>query len=149
MRPPLARSRSSRILARRGIHKRGRPRRHRRPALEHLEDRLALAAPHPFDLSALLPENGGDGTHGFVLVGTGEIHGVKFNDLDGDGARDGGEPGLPGWTIYIDQNHNGRLDDEEISTTTKATDDYAFTDLDARPANGTGHWNQSQQGNRI
>ena len=32
----------------------------------------------------------------------GTARGVKFNDLDGDGARDAGEPGLPGWTVYAD-----------------------------------------------
>lgn len=32
----------------------------------------------------------------------GSISGVKFNDLDGDGdAREGGEPGLPNWTIEV------------------------------------------------
>ena len=28
-----------------------------------------------------------------------EIHGTKWNDLDGDGVWDEGEPGLAGWTI--------------------------------------------------
>jgi hypothetical protein len=30
--------------------------------------------------------------------------------LDGDGIWDTGEPGLPGWTIFLDQNNNGVLD---------------------------------------
>ncbi|HLF14210.1 MAG TPA: T9SS type A sorting domain-containing protein, partial [Bacteroidota bacterium] len=29
------------------------------------------------------------------------ITGNKFNDLDGDGVKDGGEPGLEGWTINV------------------------------------------------
>ena len=31
----------------------------------------------------------------------GSIHGQKFNDLDADGVRDAGEPGLNGWTIEL------------------------------------------------
>ena len=41
--------------------------------------------------------------------------GTKFNDLNGDGAKDAGEPGLPGWTInaYVDVNGNGTKDAAE------------------------------------
>jgi len=46
----------------------------------------------------------------------GEIHGTKWNDLDGDGFRDAGEPGLGGWTIYLDQNGNGSLDPQTVNT---------------------------------
>ena len=31
----------------------------------------------------------------------GEIHGHKFEDLDGDGVEDAGEPRLNGWTIVL------------------------------------------------
>src|SRR5262249_18050667 len=34
---------------------------------------------------------------------TGEIHGAKFNDLNGDGIRQAGEPGILGWTIFLDE----------------------------------------------
>ena len=37
--------------------------------------------------------------------------GMKFEDLDADGVKDAGEPGLGGWTIYIDYNDDGVLDD--------------------------------------
>src|SRR6185503_2193034 len=36
----------------------------------------------------------------------GEISGTKWSDLDADGVRDAGEPGIPNWTIYIDRNQN-------------------------------------------
>ena len=38
--------------------------------------------------------------------------GMKFHDLDADGVKDAGEPGLPGWTItaYADANGNGIRD---------------------------------------
>ncbi|NBD16586.1 MAG: S8 family serine peptidase [Cyanobacteria bacterium] len=59
----------------------------------------------------------------------GSISGSKWNDLDGDGERGEGEPGLEGWTIYLDQNQNGELDEEDISTVTDANGDYSFTEL--------------------
>ena len=33
--------------------------------------------------------------------GPGELHGTKFEDLNGNGQQDLGEPGLPGWTIEL------------------------------------------------
>src|SRR3989442_11359281 len=43
--------------------------------------------------------------------------GVKFNDLNGNGVKDPGEPGLSGWTIraYVDGNGNGTLDAGETT----------------------------------
>ena len=35
------------------------------------------------------------------LIGPGQIHGLKWQDVNGDGHRDLGEPGLPGWTISL------------------------------------------------
>jgi len=40
----------------------------------------------------------------------GEIRGTKWDDLNGDGIRDHDEPGLEGWTIFLDENQNGVLD---------------------------------------
>jgi len=37
----------------------------------------------------------------FSIDTLGSIGGIKFNDLDGDGVKDPGEPGLPGWTINL------------------------------------------------
>ena len=59
----------------------------------------------------------------------GEIHGSKWNDIDGDGVWDTGELGLEGWTIYLDQNNNGELDDGELSTVTDANGNYSFLNL--------------------
>ncbi len=44
----------------------------------------------------------------------GQIHGLKWEDLDGDGLLDGNEPGLPGVEIYADLNNNGIFDGEDI-----------------------------------
>ena len=61
--------------------------------------------------------------------GEGEIRGGVWDDADGDGVWDAGEPGLENWTVYLDQNQNDRLDVGETSTTTDGTGAYAFTDL--------------------
>jgi len=39
----------------------------------------------------------------FNALNSTHINGQKFNDLDGNGAKNGEEPGLPGWTIYAAQ----------------------------------------------
>jgi autotransporter-associated beta strand protein len=62
---------------------------------------------------------------------TGEIHGTEWDDLNGNGVRDPGEPPLAGWTVFLDTNHNGILDPGEVSTTTAADGSYAFTGLPA------------------
>lgn len=57
------------------------------------------------------------GGHGPVPT----IRGVKYNDLNGDGVREAGEPGIAGWTI--DLYYNNRL---VASTTTGSDGTYAF-----------------------
>jgi VCBS repeat-containing protein len=59
----------------------------------------------------------------------GEISGMKFNDADGDGTRDTGESGLEGWTIYLDSNDNGGLDEGEVSIVTDEAGTYSFASL--------------------
>jgi hypothetical protein len=56
------------------------------------------------------------------------IHGTKWLDLDGDGGRDAGEPGLAGVTIYSDSNGNDQLDSGEPFAVTMA--DVPETDFD-------------------
>ncbi len=50
------------------------------------------------------------------------LRGQKWNDLDNDGVHDAGESGLPGWTIYLDINHNGQLDLNQVQV---EPDDFA------------------------
>src|SRR5262249_39403341 len=76
---------------------------------------------HSFALSftSIISDDGrglnlGDGNfyHSFTTSGTGtfdtsfpvgEIRGTKFEDLNGDGIREAGEPGLQGWHITLDE----------------------------------------------
>lgn len=62
----------------------------------------------------------------FLESATGDavVRGVAFNDLDGDGTRDAGEPGRANVTIFSDVNNNGLLDATERSTTTGAGGAY-------------------------
>ncbi len=57
------------------------------------------------------------------LPGTAKKQGQKFNDLNGDGVKDQGEPGLPNWTIKV---FDAATMAEVASTTTDASGDYEF-----------------------
>ncbi len=59
------------------------------------------------------------------------IRGSKWGDLDGDGVWDAGEPGLEGWTIFLDADNDRELDAGEISTVTGPDGSYSFTGLAA------------------
>jgi rRNA maturation protein Nop10 len=53
------------------------------------------------------------------------ISGTKFNDLNGNGVKDSGEPGLSGVTIQL------RSTDQTLTTTTDASGNFTFTGLAA------------------
>jgi hypothetical protein len=63
-----------------------------------------------------------------AIVTTTTIAGTKFDDLDGDGTRDNGEPGRAGITIRLDLNNDGSLDRE---ATTTSDGSFLFTDVPA------------------
>lgn len=58
-----------------------------------------------------------------------EIHGVKFDDANGNHVRDPGENGVGGTTIFVDTNRNDVLDPREASTVTLSDGSYSFTGL--------------------
>jgi len=64
---------------------------------------------------------GGGGSSGAT------ISGQKFNDFNLDGKKDSGEPGLPGWIMYLDSNNNKQLDTGETYTFTDAQGNYSFS----------------------
>ncbi|HKB02491.1 MAG TPA: SdrD B-like domain-containing protein [Gemmataceae bacterium] len=61
----------------------------------------------------------------------GEIRGTVYEDANGNGARDTGEPALAGWTVFLDTDGNGTLDVGEASTVSGSDGAYRFTGLDA------------------
>lgn len=62
----------------------------------------------------------------------GSLLGLMWNDIAANGTRDSGDPGLAGWTVYLDLNANGAKDVAEPSTVTDATGAYRFDHLPAR-----------------
>ncbi|MGF1486998.1 MAG: FG-GAP-like repeat-containing protein [Prochloraceae cyanobacterium] len=58
------------------------------------------------------------------------IAGNVYNDLNANQRRDNvSEPGLQGWTVFIDGNNNKVLDTGEISTLTDVNGNYRFENL--------------------
>ena len=58
-----------------------------------------------------------------------KISGHKFEDQNANGTKDAGEPGISGWTFYLDANNNGQLDQGETSVKTDANGSYQFAGL--------------------
>jgi hypothetical protein len=79
--------------------------------------------------------NGTNKTDNFKVKGSnqqpqfGSIAGMKFEDMNGNGSKDGGDSGLSGWTIFIDENNDGLMDLGEQRTTTDGSGNYSFTGL--------------------
>ncbi len=71
----------------------------RSPRVENLEQRSLLAV--------LVSE---------ALSGTADttIGGTVYNDLDGNGVRNGGENGVEGWTVYLDLDNSGTLNTDAV-----------------------------------
>ncbi len=57
------------------------------------------------------------------------VSGVKFEDLNADGVKDSGEPGLSGWTIFVDYNNNGAVDTDEPSALTGSGGSYTISGI--------------------
>ena len=78
-------------------------------------------------VGATIATGGGTGVVTVNPIAQGTLTGEVYNDLNGDGTPDGGEPGLAGWTIDL-------LDPSNAVIATAATDStgtYAFTGVAA------------------
>ncbi len=71
----------------------------------------------------------------FSLI-NGSISGIVWNDVDANGDRAidtatglFAEPGLSGWTIFLDQDHDHVLDGGELTATTDTNGFYVFTSV--------------------
>ncbi len=95
---------------------------------EHILDEQALAgwhqswAPPPVTVTSGASRTGIDFGNWIPTTQPGSIQGQKYNDLNGNGVKDDGEAGLPGWFIYIDSNGNGVFDETSAPVTVAATD---------------------------
>lgn len=56
----------------------------------------------------------------------GRVNGLIFHDTNGNGTKDSGELGLPGWTVYSDLNQNNQYDLGEPATATCSNGNYAL-----------------------
>jgi len=101
-------------------------------ALDGGDQVLAETGLAPFGNGTPIPTDTPTNTNTPTITRTpvpGEIHGSKWEDLDGDGNWDGGESGLEGWIIYIDLDDDGERDAGEPFQTTGPDGSYSFTDL--------------------
>ncbi len=55
------------------------------------------------------------------------VSGIVFDDLNGNGRRDAGEPGLAGQVLFMDLNTNGQLDNNEPSATSTLSGTYQLS----------------------
>lgn len=76
------------------------------------------------------------------------VNGSKFNDLNANGKRDSGEPGLAGWRIWADYDDDGVRDTGEPYDDTDSLGRYSLVITrtagyklrEQRPGGGTGGW---------
>lgn len=77
--------------------------------------------------------HGGTDVQSFVVnvvePGSGIISGYVINDANANGEQDQNEGFLANHVVWLDQNQNGRLDSNEISTKSDANGFYEFTGL--------------------
>jgi len=66
-----------------------------------------------------------------VGSGSNSIVGTVWYDRDANGSRDGSEPGLEGFRVYLDNNGNAAFDTQEVSTITAADGTYRFDGVSA------------------
>jgi uncharacterized protein (DUF2141 family) len=86
-----------------------------------------IYAPGAISLTAGQTSTGND----FGNFHNASISGSKFNDVNGNGQWDIGEPGLQGWTVTLyDDGGTGALLNHQLNQTTTAADgSYSFTNL--------------------
>lgn len=62
----------------------------------------------------------------FNVASQGSISGTVWNDVNADGVRAAGDPGMGGWTVFLDLNTNGSPDAGEPTALTDAGGAYSF-----------------------
>ncbi|MGK7919381.1 MAG: SdrD B-like domain-containing protein, partial [Trichodesmium sp.] len=62
-------------------------------------------------------------------IGNGSIAGVTFEDLNGNGFLEAGEPGIGGVVVYFDQNNNSVRDADEVFVASDVNGNYGFSNL--------------------
>lgn len=86
----------------------------------------------PFEIfhDAAVPPQLASGTRDFGNSTMGVVRGTVFNDLNGDGLKQSGEAGLPGWRLFVDKDGDGLYDPGlEKTRITNSRGEYRFADL--------------------
>jgi len=86
-----------------------------------------------------LPADGGVGNIDFAdsnqLLGHfGVVTGLVFNDLNGNGSWQAGEPGLGGRIVFIDLDNDGRQDADEPAAVSDALGQYTINQVPSGPS---------------
>lgn len=68
-------------------------------------------------------------TANFVNAQSAQVTGNVYVDANNDAVQDDGEVGAQGATVYLDENNNGQLDENEPTAVTQEDGTYAFTGL--------------------
>ena len=101
---------------------------HVETAADEVQTTPAEDHPHTVGFAAGPAVTGRD--FGVRTVGPGfRFHGRLFADLDADGTFDANETGMGGATVYVDANHDGRLQAGEPSAVTGPDGSYVVTPL--------------------
>jgi len=96
------------------------------------------------DIEDLAGNDDGFEEWGVELYDLATKSGMKFHDLDADGVKDAGEPGLGGWVIYVDYDNDSVRDAGEPFATTSSDagtlGQYTITGINP------GTWNVREEG---
>ena len=68
----------------------------------------------------------------------GTITAIKYHDLNADGSSVG-DPGLSGWTLFVDKDKTGTLTPGDVSGTTDANGSVSFPGIETT-VNGASYW---------
>ncbi len=96
---------------------------------------LLESSPPTFAPAPVLPPPRPLSLEAFIALGTGrrdtlgEIGGLVFEDLNGNGVQDEGEPSLRGQLVFLDLNDNGVPDEDEPRMETDSQGRYLFGGL--------------------
>jgi uncharacterized repeat protein (TIGR01451 family) len=87
--------------------------------------------PSPCSYARSFTASGNSTGNDFGNLGPSTASGTAFDDTDGDGVRDAGEPGLAGATLYADLDGDGTLDAGEPSDASDAAGAFTIGDIPA------------------
>jgi uncharacterized repeat protein (TIGR01451 family) len=91
----------------------------------------SCSQPSPCSYARSFTTTGNSTGNDFGNLGPSSASGTTFDDSDGDGARDAGEPGLPGGTVYADLDADGAHDPAEPNGTADGSGAWTVTGIPA------------------